>query len=124
MVNHYVLLLKQGTVTAPLPPALPKPRRTLRWIMSRPERLRPDEAVGLKEVRAAYPELDAAVEHVRTFGALIHEHRRETWKDGSSRSDSTICPTYGGSPTGSSTTGTRSSPARRAPGAPARSKAR
>ncbi|WP_407660905.1 transposase [Kitasatospora paracochleata] len=77
MVNSYVRLLKQGTVTAPPPPALPKPRRALRWIMNRPERLRPDEAVGLKEIRAACPELDAAVEHVRAFGALMHEHRGE-----------------------------------------------
>ncbi|MFD9595538.1 ISL3 family transposase [Kitasatospora sp. NPDC059973] len=77
VVNSYVRLLKQGTVTAPPPPALPKPRRALRWIMSRPERLRPDEAVGLKEVRAACPELDASVEHVRAFGALMREHRGE-----------------------------------------------
>jgi transposase len=75
VVNSYVRLLKQGTVTAPPPPALPKPRRALRWIMSRPERLRPDEATGLKEIRAACPELDAAVDHVRAFGSLMHEHR-------------------------------------------------
>lgn len=75
VVNSYVRLLKQGTVTAPPPPALPKPRRALRWIMSRPGRLRPDEATGLKEIRAACPELDAAVDHVRAFGSLMHEHR-------------------------------------------------
>ncbi|MEV5282962.1 ISL3 family transposase [Streptomyces sp. NPDC052811] len=75
VVNSYVRLLKQGTITAPPPPALPKPRRALRWIMSRPEHLRPDEAVGLKEVRAACLELDAAVNHVRAFGSLMHEHR-------------------------------------------------
>ncbi|WP_329587076.1 ISL3 family transposase [Streptomyces sp. NBC_01362] len=77
VVNSYVRLLKQGTVTAPPPPALPKPRRALRWIMTRPEHLRPDQAVGLKEVRAACPELDAAVDHVRAFGALMHDHRGE-----------------------------------------------
>lgn len=75
VVTSYVRLLKEGTVTAPPPPALPKPRRALRWIMTRPERLRPDEAVGLKEVRAACPELDAAIEHVRAFAGLMHEHR-------------------------------------------------
>ncbi|MEU7072307.1 transposase [Streptomyces narbonensis] len=74
VVNSYVRLLKQGTVTAPPPPALPKPRRALRGIMSRPERLRPDEATGLKEIRAACPELNA-VDHVRAFGSLMHEHR-------------------------------------------------
>ncbi|MEV5985505.1 transposase [Streptomyces sp. NPDC052051] len=75
MVNSYVRLRKQGTITAPPPPALPKPRRALRWIMSRPEYLRPEEAVGLKEIRAACPELDAAVDHVRAFGSLMHQHR-------------------------------------------------
>ncbi|MFE9868266.1 transposase [Streptomyces sp. NPDC005506] len=56
-------------------PGRDPPGRTPRWIMSRPERLRPDEAVGWKEVRTACPELDPAVEHVRTFGALMQEHR-------------------------------------------------
>ncbi|MGW1411016.1 transposase [Streptomyces sp. NPDC002403] len=45
--------------------------------MTRPERLRANEAVGLKEIRAACPELDAAVGHVRTFAVLMHEHRGE-----------------------------------------------
>ncbi len=77
VVNSYVRLLKQGTITAPPPPALPKPRRVLRWIMNRPEHLLPEESVGLKEIRAACPELDATVEHVRGFGSLMHEHRDE-----------------------------------------------
>ncbi|MER7112766.1 ISL3 family transposase [Streptomyces sp. NPDC000229] len=76
-VNRYVRLLRDGTVTTPPPPALPKPRRALRWVMTRPEHLRPDEAVGLKEIRAACPELDATVGHVRAFAGLMHEHRGE-----------------------------------------------
>lgn len=75
VVNSYVRLLKQGVVTAPPPPTLPKPRRALRWIMTRPGHLRPDEDVGLKQVRAGCPELDAAVNHVRAFGSLMREHR-------------------------------------------------
>ncbi|WP_438818640.1 ISL3 family transposase [Streptomyces venezuelae] len=74
VVNSYVRLLKQGTITAPPPPALPKPRRALRWIMTRPDHLRPEEAVGLKEIRAACPELNATVERVRGFGLLMDEH--------------------------------------------------
>lgn len=45
--------------------------------MTHPEHLRPDDAIGLKEVRAACPELDATVEHVRSFAGLMHEHRGE-----------------------------------------------
>ncbi|MGW1811533.1 hypothetical protein [Streptomyces sp. NPDC002078] len=76
-VSRYVRLLREGMVTAPPLPALPKPRRALRWIMTHPERLRPDEAVGIKEIRAACPELDATVDHVRTFAGLMHEHHGE-----------------------------------------------
>lgn len=43
--------------------------------MTRPGQLRPDEDVGLKQVRAGCPELDAAVNHVRAFGSLMREHR-------------------------------------------------
>ncbi|MEU2358978.1 transposase [Streptomyces misionensis] len=77
MVSRYVRLLREGMVTTPPPPARPKPRRALRWIMTHPERLRPDKAVGIKEIRAACPELDAAIEHVRGFAGLMHEHRGE-----------------------------------------------
>ncbi|MEV8457562.1 transposase [Streptomyces sp. NPDC052095] len=74
VVNSYVRLLRQGTITSPPPSALPKPRRALRWIMTRPEHLRPEESVSVKEIRAACPELDATVEHVRGFGSLMREH--------------------------------------------------
>ncbi|MFJ9821689.1 hypothetical protein ACIRU3_41885 [Streptomyces sp. NPDC101151] len=50
--------------------------------MPHPENLLPDDAIGLKEIRAACPELDATVEHVRSFAGLMHEHRSEdlaTW---------------------------------------------
>ncbi|MCX5165554.1 ISL3 family transposase [Streptomyces sp. NBC_00264] len=76
-VSRYVRLLREGMVTTPPLPALPKPRRALRWILTHPERLRPDEAVGTKEIRSACPELDATVDHVRTFAGLMHEHHGE-----------------------------------------------
>ncbi|MEH6377135.1 ISL3 family transposase [Streptomyces sp. KLMMK] len=77
VVNGYVRLLKQGVVNSPPLPALPKPKRALRWIMTHPERLRPEQTIGLKEVRAACPELDATVENVRAFASLMHQHRGE-----------------------------------------------
>ncbi|GHE75890.1 hypothetical protein GCM10017778_72050 [Streptomyces vinaceus] len=40
-----------------------------------PRPLRPHEVLGLKAVQAARPELDTAVEHVRTFTILMHERR-------------------------------------------------
>jgi transposase len=50
--------------------------------MTHPDRLQPEQAIGLKEVRSACPELDATVTHVRSFASLMHEHRGEdlhTW---------------------------------------------
>ncbi|MGW0665358.1 transposase [Streptodolium elevatio] len=76
-VNYYVRQLKQGMVTSPSPPALPKPRRALRWIMTHPQSLRPEATVGLKELRAACHELDTTVGLVRDFAALMHDHRGE-----------------------------------------------
>ncbi|MCX4734545.1 transposase [Streptomyces sp. NBC_01363] len=77
-------------MTTPPPLALPKPRRALRWVMTHPERLRSEDAVGLKEMRTACPELDATVEHVRAFARLMHEHRGRdlsTWIAGISQDD-------------------------------------
>ncbi|WP_327380567.1 DesA/ISL3 alpha bundle tail domain-containing protein [Streptomyces sp. NBC_01207] len=75
MVNRYIRQLKQGIEAAPPTPALPKPRRALRWVMMHPDRSRPHEVIGLKAVRAARPELDTAVEYVRTFANLMHDRR-------------------------------------------------
>ncbi|MEW2087563.1 hypothetical protein AB0884_38705, partial [Streptomyces sp. NPDC005283] len=83
-MSRYVRLLRHGSVPAPPPPALPKLRRALRWVMTHSENLRPEQAIGCKKVRAACPELDATVDHVRAFAALMNEHRGEdlnTWID-------------------------------------------
>lgn len=76
-VNAYIRQLKVGTVPPPPPWTPPKPRRALRWIMTNPGLLRPGELQGLKEIRAACPELDATVRRVRDFAALMHERRGE-----------------------------------------------
>ncbi|WP_050515505.1 transposase [Streptomyces rimosus] len=75
MVSSYIRQLKLGTIPAPPPWTPPKPRRALRWIMTDPDVLRPSERQELKELRAACPELDATVRHIRGFAALMHQRR-------------------------------------------------
>ncbi|MFF3404334.1 transposase [Streptomyces sp. NPDC002659] len=74
-VNAYIRQLKAGTVPPRPLWTPPKPRRALRWIMTNPDLLRPGELQGLKEIRAACPELDSTVRRARNFAALMHERR-------------------------------------------------
>ncbi|MFG2349558.1 transposase [Streptomyces phaeochromogenes] len=73
--GRYVHLLKKGLVPAPPARPVPPPRRASGWIMTDSCVLRPEQSLGLKEVQAACFELEAAVRHVRTFGAMMHDLR-------------------------------------------------
>jgi transposase len=81
-VYLYVRLLKNDTVAPPSPRPIPRPRTITRWIMIHPDDLRPDDAVTLKEIRTACPELDAATRHVRSFATMMRDLRGDrlsTW---------------------------------------------
>jgi hypothetical protein len=63
-------------------PAVPKPRRITRWIMTDPDRLDPDDLAQLDTVIAACPELAATARHVRDFADLMNKQRGDrldTW---------------------------------------------
>ncbi|MEU3009034.1 ISL3 family transposase [Streptomyces sp. NPDC007020] len=70
-VGRYTRLLKRTTVVPPAQRSTPRPRRILKWITTRPELLRPDEALDLKEIHAACPELEATTRHVRGFADMM-----------------------------------------------------
>ena len=58
--------------------------------MSHPDNLRPDDAVTLKEIRAACPELDAITRHVRSFATMMRDLRGDrihAWIDDVRRSE-------------------------------------
>jgi transposase len=74
-VYWYVRLLKDDAVAPPPPRPIPRPRTVTRWIMIHSDDLRPDDAVTLKQIRAACPELDATTRHVRSFATMMRDLR-------------------------------------------------
>jgi transposase len=54
----------------PVPPA-PKTRQVTRWLLTRPDRLRPDDQARLAAVRASCPHLDDLARHVRSFAEMM-----------------------------------------------------
>lgn len=74
-VDRYIRLLRKGTVPPPPPRPVPKPRAITAWMMTHPDHLHPDDALDLKQVRGACPELDAAYRHVRGFAVMMRDLR-------------------------------------------------
>jgi len=62
-------------------PAVPKPRRITRWIMTDPQHLSADEQAQLTGALASCPELQAIASHVRDFADLISKHRGDRLPD-------------------------------------------
>jgi transposase len=56
---------------APATPPVPKTRQITRWLLSRPDRLDPDDQAGLAVIRASCPHLDALAGHVRGFAGMM-----------------------------------------------------
>lgn len=84
-VGRYIRLLKGTTVVPPAPRSASRPRRILKWITIRPELLRLDEALDLKEIHAVCPELEAATGHVRGFADMmtnLRGHELPHWISG------------------------------------------
>lgn len=65
----------------PVRPAVPKPRRIVRWIMTDPARLDPDDLAQLTDVLSSCPELQATAAHVRDFADLMHTHHSDRLPD-------------------------------------------
>ena len=56
---------------APAAPPVPKTRQITRWLLTRPDRLDPDDQAGLAAIRASCPHLDALAGHVRGFAEMM-----------------------------------------------------
>jgi hypothetical protein len=84
-VRRYLHPLRQGRPNSPRRsrphPTVPKPRHIVRWIMTDPTQLDPDELTQLTQVLGCCPELDATARHVRDFADLMHKHRGDRLPD-------------------------------------------
>jgi transposase len=56
---------------APTAPAPPKPRRVVRWILTRPDHLDQGDTARLTAILDRSPHLAAAVDHVHSFAAML-----------------------------------------------------
>jgi transposase len=56
---------------APAAPPAPKTRHVTRWLLTRPDRLDPEDQARLAAVTASCPHLDALAGHVRSFAEMM-----------------------------------------------------
>lgn len=71
--RRYLRPFKDTTAALAAPRPTPRPRRVVRWIMTNPGNLPDEDALTLKEIRAACPELDATTRHVRDFATMMRD---------------------------------------------------
>jgi transposase len=84
-VRRYLRPLRNADAlptTRPAPrPAVPKPRRITRWIMTDPDHLDTNDKAAFTTVLAGCPELAALAGHVRDFADLMNKHRGDRLTD-------------------------------------------
>ncbi len=59
---------------APARKQIPKVRRITSWMLRHPDNLTDDEQIGLKQVLAGCPHLEATAGHVASFAEMLTEH--------------------------------------------------
>ena len=60
---------------APAAPPAPKTRQVTRWLLTRPDRLDPDDQARLAAVKTSCPHLDALAGHVRRFAEMMTQRQ-------------------------------------------------
>jgi transposase len=72
-VRRYVAPFRQAAAAPDAAPVLPKNRQITRWLLSRPEHLRPEEQAQLSAIRDRCPHIDALAGHVTSFAEIMTE---------------------------------------------------
>ncbi|WP_456319987.1 ISL3 family transposase [Plantactinospora alkalitolerans] len=70
-VGLYVHLLKRGITPPPPPRPIPAPRTAAALLLTRPDRLQPEQTLSLNDVQAACPHLTTTTQHIRAFAAML-----------------------------------------------------
>jgi transposase len=70
-VRRYLAPFRGTTAPAVPPPAVPKTRQITRLLLTRPDRLHPDEHAQLAGIRARCPHLDQLAGHITAFAAMM-----------------------------------------------------
>jgi transposase len=81
-VRRYLHRFRDGRRAPDPGPVPPTVRQTSRWIMTRPDRLDPDDHTTLKGILARSPELDRLATHVADFARMLTKlegHRLPAW---------------------------------------------
>ena len=81
-VCRYLQPFRATGTAPPATPAAPKIREVVRWLLTKPDNLEPDQQQHLDRILARSPQLDATARHVRSFAAMMGElagHRLPDW---------------------------------------------
>ncbi|MFJ2890580.1 hypothetical protein ACIO53_31450 [Streptomyces sp. NPDC087305] len=61
--------------SAPTTPAIPKPCQVSRWMLTHPDHLDQDDALGLKTAVSSCEHLERLHSHIRTFATIMKQRR-------------------------------------------------
>jgi transposase len=75
VLRDYVRALRPLTAVPPAAPRPPKVRHVVNWLLRNPQRMEPDDQVGLAAVRARCPHLDRLAAHVTAFAVILTQRR-------------------------------------------------
>jgi len=81
-VRRYLQPFRPTGTAPPAAPAAPKIREVVRWILTKPDNLDPDQRQHLDRILARSPHLAAAARHVATFAEMMTKltgHRLPEW---------------------------------------------
>jgi transposase len=70
-VRRYVRPFRQALAAPGPAPAVPKTRQITRWLLTRPDRLRPEEQEQLGQITGRCPHIDALADHVTAFAEMM-----------------------------------------------------
>ncbi|MEV4517869.1 ISL3 family transposase [Dactylosporangium sp. NPDC049525] len=75
VLRDYLRALRPLTTVPPAAPRPPKVRHVVNWLLRHPQRMEPDDQIGLAAVRARCQHLDRLAAHVTAFAVILTQRR-------------------------------------------------